>query len=630
MLQSIRDHTQGWVAGVIISVLILSFALWGIHSYFVGGGDNNVVAKVNKVEITKNQLAVAYERLRRQLQMQSGNQLSSAVEANLKQQALQTLINIEVLKQAALAENYRVAPNQVDGFLQSMPEFQVNGEFSVARFQQALAATLFTANDFFNLIQTSLLIDQPRVGITLTSFALPNETNDTIALIGQERKIQYLLVPQEYLATQPITISDEQVKAYYNEHQDDYKTPEQVSIDYVTLSLKDLAAKIIPTDDQLKSFYSENSTTFVVPAEVRLDEIILPIPQNATEKDIKDARSKMDTVAKAAKSGKDFANLAKEYSLSLGDKQLNNWTSTNALPAELQNIVSALTKPGQVSEVIATSRGLILLKLVDYKQQQAQAFDKVKAKVKEMYQRQKAEEQFGDVREKLANMTYEHPDTLAGAAKELGLQVNTTSLFTKDKGGNDITSNAKIREAAFYNDVLNLQNNSDVIQVDPESVVVIRVNKHNPATQLSLSAVEKQITDKLKVKEMDNNLSKFVHSIQQKLQTGELTAQQVSAQNHLQWVDAGFIGRHSTKIDQAILDSAFEMPYVQNKITYSVTKTAKGFAIVALDSVKNATTSVSKEQYQVFAEQIQNSAGMLEYNLYKDRLIKESKIQLEN
>lgn len=633
MLQSIREHTQGWFAGMIISLLILSFALWGIHSYFQGGGASNIVAKVNGAEITKGQLSVAYERLRRQLQMQfSANyELPQNAEASLKQRALQTLINIETLKQASLADRYRITSDQIDSFLQSMPEFQVNGEFSLTRFQQALATTLFTAGDFLELIKTTLLIDQPRLGIMFTSYALPNEINDSIALIGQERKIQYLVIPQQYFANQPVTISNDSINAYYTQHENEYKTPEQVSIQYVTLSVKDLADKIHPTDEQLKNFYNENSSSFASPAQMQLDEIIIPITANATEQDVKQARGKMDDIVKAAQAGKDFASLAKQYSVGLGDKKLQQWATVSQLPVELQKTASSLTKVGQLSEPAVTSNGLVLLKLTGYKEPQVQSFDKVKDRVKEMLTRQKAEEQFADMREKLASITYEHPDTLQGAASELGLQVKTTDLFSKDKGGKDITSSAKIREAAFSNDVLNLQNNSDVIQTAPESAMVIRVKSHVPASLLPLSAVQKQITDKLKANAIDEKLSQFAQDIQHKLQTGALTAAQVSSQYHLQWSDAGFIGRHATKIDQAILDSAFAMPRPQqNGVVYSAAKISNGFAVIALSAVKEGEVNVPKEQYQAFAEQIQNSEGMLEYELYKDSLMHKAKIEMEN
>src|SRR5258708_1625213 len=138
MLQSIRDRTQGWIAGVIISLVIISFALWGIHSYLAGSADPSVIAKVNGVVISKTQLAAAFERLRNQTEENLGasGSLSSQVETDIKLRALQSLVNVQVLKQGSIKEKYRISSRQVDNFLESMPDFQVNGQFSLNRFQQ--------------------------------------------------------------------------------------------------------------------------------------------------------------------------------------------------------------------------------------------------------------------------------------------------------------------------------------------------------------------------------------------------------------------------------------------------------------------------------------------------------------
>jgi peptidyl-prolyl cis-trans isomerase D len=631
MLQSIRDHTQGWFAGLIISLLILSFALWGIHSYFLGAGGSNVVAKVNGVEISKNQLAVAYERLHRQLQMQfNASELPESAEVNLKQRALQTLINMQILQQASLAENYRISTEQVDNFLQAIPDFQINGEFSIARFQQALTATLFTANDFLDLIRTTLLIDQPRLGIIFTSFALPNEIYHTLALVGQERKIQYFIIPQNYFPAQSIVISAENIQAYYAQHQDEFKTPEQISIDYITLSTKGLAEKNQSSEEQLKNFYNENSTSFAAPAAWQLDELILPLAANATKEELEKARIKMDEVIKAAHSGKDFASLAKQYSLNKGDEKLHKWTAANQLTPALEKAVLGLTKQGQISKPVMLSNGLVILKVINYKEPQSQPYIEIKGKVKEVYGRQKAEEEFNEIREKLANLTYEHPDNLQSAAKELGLQINSSDLFTQDKGAKDITSNQKVRQIAFSNDVLVLQNNSEVIQISPELVVVLRVKTHVPATIQSLPVVNTQIENKLKAIAIDKKLAEFANDIQRKLQAGQLTPAQLNAQYHFQWNDIGFIGRHATKIDQAILDAAFEMPNpAENKMTYTTEKVLNGIAVIGLSAVKEGNVNVAKEQYQAFAEQIQNSEGTLEYELYKTNLVKQAKVVTE-
>jgi peptidyl-prolyl cis-trans isomerase D len=224
-------------------------------------------------------------------------------------------------------------------------------------------------------------------------------------------------------------------------------------------------------------------------------------------------------------------------------------------------------------------------------------------------------------------LTYEHPDSLKSAAKELGLTIQSTALFTQEKGSDAITAGARIRQIAFSNDVLTLQNNSEVIQVNPELAIVLRVKTHIPAALQSLESSKKHIEDKLKAAAVENKLSELARSIQQKLQTGELTPEHV---NPFKWKDIGFIGRHANKIDQAILDQAFELPKPANdKLTYGLAKVPNGIAIISLSAVKDGDSNVPKEQYQAFAEQIQNSEGMLEYDLYKNTLIQKSKIVTE-
>ena len=529
---SIRDRTHGWIATVIISLLILSFALWGIHSYISGGSASTAVAKVNGIEISKSQLRAAYEQLQRQAQMQSNAELPAGADKNLKERALQELITVQVLKQASLQEKYRISSQQVDGFLETMPQFQVDGRFSLARFQQVMSMALYSTVDFLELIKTSLLIDQPRLGMIFTSFSLPNEVEEAVALVNQEREIQYTVLSTQHL-TQPVAVSEEAIQAYYKQHAEAYQTVEQASIEYLELKIADLEKKIHPTLQELKSYYEDNSSSFSLPAK------------NKQEKPI------------------------------------------------------------------------------------AQPFEKVKDKVAAALVRQKAEEQFGAAREKLANLTYEHPDSLKPAATALDLTIKTTAPFTKDKGGADISANAKIREAAFSGDVLNAQNNSDVIQVSPDSVIVIRLKSHVPSTLLALNDVRKDIVAKLQVAAINDQLEQHAMEIQQKLQAAA-DPEQVMQAYHLHWNSLGMTSRHATKIDSAILDKAFSMPKSQGdqKISYGITKVPTGYAIIGVKAIKEGVLN-NKDEYRVFAEQIQNTQGLLEYELYKNSLMNRAKIVVE-
>lgn len=624
MLQSIREATQGWIAGVIISIIILTFALWGIHSYFVGGASHPPVAKVNGVEISQQQLMAAYDRLRRQAQLQhaSNNAFTMPDETVLKDRALHALIELEALRQASLQQGYRISDQQLDNFLQSVPEFQVNGQFSEERFHEALAANMISISEFIDLLKSTMLIDQPKHGIFFSAFALPDETNYAIALINQERDIQYITIPFEHFLATTINIPADQIKQYYTAHKNEFMTPEQVSIEYIELSLKHLSDTITPTESMLKSFYNENVNAYTQPAQWKVIAIELPGPTDETA--LKQAEAARDALL----NGTEPSKIPQAKMLNLNAQE---WVTLNQLPAPLQNVIlSELNKPNQVTNPIKTNTGFVLVKAVDIKQPSIQTFEEAKDKVREAYIKQHAEEKFMELREQLADLTYEHPDSLQPAAKVLNLPIQQSEVFTKDKGGKDISQHKKVRNIAFSNDVVNLQNNSDIIQIASDTAVVIHVKTHKPAALLPLNEVSKQIEDKLKTKEMEIRTEKFVTQLVDQLQKGADPAQ-LASNNKLTWNNVGYIGRYSDKVVSAILVQAFRMPApetAKNKVTYGSIRLPNGYAIIALKGVKSGSQADAK-QFAAFAEQAQNNEGILEYELYKQSQIKHASIKMQ-
>jgi len=630
MLQTIREHTQGWIAGIIISLIILTFALWGIHSYLVSNGSSRIVAEVNGVEISKEQLAVAYERLRRQAQVQYGADGNALLkdETTLKSRALNALVETEALKQVSISQGFLISDSQIDNYLQNMPQFQVDGQFSVERFQEILSSTLLSTSDFLDLIKTSLLIDQPKLGVVFTSFSLPDETNYTIGLVNQERDFSYINIPFQYFLSQPITVPSDKIKAYYEQHQNDFMTPEQVNIDYIELSLKELAANFKPTDAVLKNFYNENINSYTQPKAWKLSSLEVSVPSNATQDEWQEAHKKALALVESLNKGQNFTELAQKnpskVTLSL------ELMTFSQVPTELQKATAQLVKINQISTPIKTSSGFVILKVIDLREPKIQDFDSVKTKANESYVRRRAEEKFAELRERLADVTYEHPDSLQTASKTLALPIKTSELFTKEKAGKDVSQYKKVRDIAFSNDVLNLQNNSDVIQINPETVIVLRAKSHIASTLLPLKDISKQIEDKLKYEEAIAQTEKFTNEMKARLESGD--SQNALAQSQkLTWKEAGFLGRYSTKVDTAILDLAFRLPDPSTKVktTYGVTRLQNGYAIVSLRAVKKGVVE-DKKQYSIFAEQVQNSEGLLEYELYKRSQINQAKINIEN
>lgn len=623
MLQTIREHTQGWIAGIIITLIILSFALWGIHSYFIGGGVSNIVAEVNGVDITKEQLSIAYERLRRQVQAQLGtNNSFNKNESALKNRALEALIEVEVLRQGAYEQGFRISNTQTENYLQTIPEFQVDGQFSTERFQEILATTLLSVGEFINLLQTSLLIDQPKLGIVYTSYSLPDETNYAISLINQERDIEYMEVPLSYFLSMQPAISKDKINQYYKAHQNEFMTPEQVKVDYVELSLKDLSDKVDVSDTTLKSFYDENINLFTQPKQWKILAIEVPFRTNSSKADLAKAQAEVDSILAEIKASKDFNQLAIRHPAGLSA----DWISLTQVPDELKKIIVTL-KTNEVSPPIKTAKGFIIIKVMDEKAPETLSFDKAKEKAKQVYAHQQAEEKFAEKREQLASLSYEHPDSLEEVSKALNLSILTSEFFAKEQKGKDISQYKRVRDIAFSNDILNLQNNSDVIQINPQTMVVLRIKSHLPAAKLSLNAVTKDIEEKLKRKESETRAESFIQDLKTKLNKGA-NAQQLADKYKFSWVKPGYISRYTNKVDAAILDLAFRLPNperIKTKLSFGTIRMPNGYAVIALKSVRKG--SVDPKQYGIFAEQVQLSEGQLEYELYKRSQMNEAKIK---
>lgn len=239
MLQSIHDRTQGWVTNMVIGLLIIIFALWGIHGY-LGlnvGGKNKVVAKIAGQTLLQNDFDKRYQRLYQQAQDRLGKNFSNneAMKDYLKQQTLQEWETIQVLFQAALQAKYRISQTLINAVLLQIPAFQSAGHFSAEQFYEVLHALNDTKLQFLTDIKKALLINQVQQGIIQSAFALPQDTNNYIKYIQQKRDFAYLIIPHTRFLRQQFIVPDSKILAYYLKNKQSFSQPEQASIEYIKL-----------------------------------------------------------------------------------------------------------------------------------------------------------------------------------------------------------------------------------------------------------------------------------------------------------------------------------------------------------------------------------------------------------
>lgn len=279
MLQSIRDRTQGWITSTIIGLLVIIFALWGIHGYLELNTkkENKVIARVAGQSLSQSDFDRIYQRFYQQAERldAGGFAKNKKLTKQLKQQALEQWKQIQVLTQAALQAKYRISQSLIDSVLLNIPAFQSAGRFSAQNFYNVLKALDYTKFQFLVDLKKTLLINQVQQGIIQSAFVLPEEINQSIKLRNQKRDFAYLIVPYSRFLSKQLPSADSQALVYYQQNKQDFLQAEQVSIEYIELSLtKERNDKIfVKAKDKLANL----SYTYPDSLEVAAKTLSLPI-----------------------------------------------------------------------------------------------------------------------------------------------------------------------------------------------------------------------------------------------------------------------------------------------------------------------------------------------------------------
>jgi peptidyl-prolyl cis-trans isomerase D len=633
MLQTIRDRAQGWITGVIIGLLVVAFALWGIESYLGGNAGPDVAAKVNGITITQEQLNLAYQRIRQGWMAQMGPQFSfdQTVQAQLKTQALQQLVTTQVLSQAAMHQGYRVHPLQLDAVIMQLPAFQVNGQFSSERFQDILNRLSYSQQQFVSDLQNTLLINQPQSGIIGSGFALPAEINQAMQLEQQKRDVDYLILPaQRFVAA--VQLSPQALLEYYQQHLAEFQSPAKVKIEYLQLSAPQLQHKLQVNDQELQQYYNENIQTYSEPQRWEITRLLIKVPNNKPETDAY-AKTQITQLYNKMQQQKNWGKLAENYvhnNRKTSDYIASEWVTAQQLPDDQRQIVSHL-QGEQTSQPFKNSDGYNIIKLLAVKKPQVLPFAQVQHQVAQTLLQQKLQQLFSDQSEQLSQLVYTNPSTLAPAAKTLGLNVQVTDYFTNapNSGATGITANPKVVAAAFSDEVLKQGNNSDVIPIDDKTIVVLRSKDYQPAAALPFTAVKDAIEKVLRQRAAQQQAKQFGDQLLAQLHQGT-NAQKLAAEQRLRWVANQAVNRQTSKLNGQILKLAFSLPGTANlaqPVFGGLTLANGDYALVSVTAVKNGDLmQLSPAEQQVYRDEIENSAGQLDYELYVSGLMKQAKI----
>lgn len=621
MLQKLNERIQGVVAWLVIILIAITFTLFGVDYYMQSHQASNAKAEVNDQPISAQAFEVNYRRARAQ---QDLSQMTAADEKRMQEQVLEQMITNQVTIQAARKYGFEVTANQANNAIVGIPQFQEDGHFSKERYQHALSGALFTPETFQNEVRQGMLLNQQRFAFMSSSFALPAEIKRFVRLYMQNRDYDYLTVVSERFAKQ-VSVSPEQIQAYYEKHKKEFMSPEQVALDYVSLSMHDIKDKITISDEDIKRYYDENQSNYLTPAQWQVAHILFAVPEGTSveaEEQIKNKANK--AYATLQKDPKAFNTLLKssDDKLSVASKGILPWMTAGQ--NDYDKILSGLTKKGQISEPEKTKMGYEIFKLVAYKPIATKNLDEVKSTIKDQLVAEKAQAEYAQALEQLTDLSYQTPDTLQPVADALKMKIQKTAPFAREGGKDPISQNKLVINAAFSHDVLELSNNSEPIQLDNDSVVVVRVNKHLASEQQNLNLVLDQIMKILSKQFADDKAKEvgaaLLNPVEDKKQ------QKLMDTYKLKWVSVSQATRDNDKSSSMINDLAFNLLRPESRD--GVVLDNGDYVVVRLKHINDGKlSSLDTEHRDSLVQQIEASYGMMDYDLYVNSLVSQAKIQ---
>lgn len=558
MLEMIRSRAQGIFAWIIISLIVIPFAFWGVQEY-LGGGPAAPAATVDGTPISQNELQRAYLQQRAQLEQMLGENFNPELfpEATMKPRLLEQLIERELFVQAAADSGMHIGDEQLARTIRSYDVFQEDGRFSSQRYRELLARQGLSTGSFEAQVRRDLLVEQLRRGVQDTEFVTPSERERQFRLINQQRDIGVMTFELQKFADK-VEVTDEQIAKYYEENRGRYVQPEQVKVKYLELSVASLAKQVEVSDEQIRSYYDNHQANYRTPEERRARHILFTVNGDTEQQALEQAQKVREQIV----SGElDFAEAAKEFSGDPGSAAQGGdlgFFGRNVMDPAFEKAAFTLEK-GQVSEPVRSSFGYHLIKVEEMRGGQTKPFEAVKKQIETELRRERAQERFYDLAEQLANLTYEHPDTLEIAAQELGLAVQESDYFSR-QGGKGIAMQPAVTAAAFGEEVLERGNNSSVLELGPNRLLVLRLADRKPETQRPLDEVKEQIRSQLRAEALRKAAQQAAEEALKAVREGEQPSV-VAERTGGQWQRFEAVTRDAREPAGAVVGKAFMMPH---------------------------------------------------------------------
>jgi peptidyl-prolyl cis-trans isomerase D len=580
MFDLVRNNKK--VIQIVLAVIVLPFALWGVDSYVKSPGDAGSVAKVGGTSISLGEFQEALREQQERLRPQLGGNVNPELLDNpeMRRGVLQNLINQRLLALHAAKSHMVVGDDQLAGFITSVPALQENGKFSRERYQAIVAAQGMSVEMFEARVRQDLLMQQAMMAASDAAVGGSLSLNRWLQAQLEEREIsEGVLRAEQFMGdSKPDAAA---VKRYYEEKRARFEKPEQVRVAFVVLSQDKLVESAKVSDEAVKTWYQTNEARYKQAEQRQASHILVRVDKGASDAEVQAARAKMEQILGQLKaSPADFAKLAKQHSQDPGSAEKGGdlgFFGRGMMVKPFEDAVFAL-KENQFSDVVRSDFGFHLIKLTRVRPERARPLEEVRGEIIAELKRQAGAKQYAEAAESFSNIVYEQPDSLKPAAEKFGLNVQESDWFVKGSQAVAPFANPKLIQAIFSEDAVLHKRNTEAVEVKPNTLVSARVLEHRPAAVEPFETVAGMI-EKLLAREA---------AAQRAAEAGqaELAKLQKGDKSSLTWSSLRSVSRlHAPGLSPEARDAVFNAQ-VSSMPAYAGAKMPGGYALYRIAKVK--------------------------------------------
>lgn len=586
MMERLREGVNSIAVKIILGLIIFSFVFAGVGGY-LASGTVQPAATVGDQEISRNQFEQAYQNERAQMQAQAGDFFSTLLSdpnylAQFRFNVLDRMVNQSLLDQEAKNLGLRVSDAQIKQTIRDMPAFRgATGLFDNDLYLASLRRNGLSPDQFAEYVRQDLVREQLVNALISTEFALEGELEALHKLEGQTRMVRTLTLPLADFAAKA-EITAEQKTAYYEQNSSEFVRPEQFKIAYVELSGEGIADVADVTEDEAKEYYEANKASYGSAEQRKVSHIMIQGDDSA-------AKEKAEAVLAELNAGADFAELAKTRSddtFSAEQGGQLDWFDKGVMDPAFEDAAFALNNKGDITGVVQSDFGFHIIKLDDVKPSDAKPFADVRDEIMAQLKQQHAVEKFYALSNELAEKAFEMPDNLEEAANAVNAKVERTE-FVSLQELEGVLANPQVMQALLLPEVRDDGLNSELIEIAPEHVVVVRVEEVRPETVLPFEEVEAQVTEQLKRQKGEEAAQALANTLVAELNQGNNAGLKASGYTFGEETELARVSP-----EREVVDLAFTMAApTDGKAQYGITRSVIGDVIVvALDAVKEPST----------------------------------------